>query len=255
MLCGYFDDSGTHDDSPVVTWGGFLGTENQWASLDRAWRAKLTRPLPGKPHLNKFALADCENRVNDFEAYSVGESDLLQNEFREIVCNAGLLGLAYAIDRPAWDRIIRGPARTHLGDAETACFYSCINGSIARAEELFKGESELSLCFDIGRKSNKFDRMLGRVMELYTGLPTLSFHFASVSTVPALQAADIVATENYWHAQDYLKGGRRPRPHLEHFLKRISTEGYVLDSGEIVRTAISNGFQPVSGAPLRKLDR
>src|SRR6266700_8112837 len=82
VLEGYFDDSGTHGDSRVVVWGGFVGTIDQWTALDARWRNKLDKPLPGKPKLKKFGLADCRWGVNEFEVYSLPERDLVQAEFR-----------------------------------------------------------------------------------------------------------------------------------------------------------------------------
>jgi len=99
MLAAYFDDSGTHDDSAVVSWGGFVGTDTQWTAFNAAWRTKLAAPLPGKPLLRKFGLADCERRRNEFFGYSGAESDLLQNEMREIIVKHRLLGVCYSVDR------------------------------------------------------------------------------------------------------------------------------------------------------------
>jgi hypothetical protein len=150
MLAAYFDDSGTHDDSRVVAWGGFLGSVAQWDRFDMAWLAKLAQPLAGKAPLRKFALADCQSSFNEFFGYSRPESDLVQNEFREIIVANRLIGVAYAVDRPTWDRLITGDARTFLGDAETVCFSSCFDGAIERAVEYFPNESMLSLHFDQG---------------------------------------------------------------------------------------------------------
>ena len=51
MLRAYFDDSGSHADSEIVTIGGLVGTVAQWTEFDDRWKALLAEPLPGKPRL------------------------------------------------------------------------------------------------------------------------------------------------------------------------------------------------------------
>ena len=114
MLAAYFDDAGTHDNSRVVVWGGFLGTCEQWDKFDRTWRAKLASPLPGKPKLTKFGLADYSGHHGEFVGYSIAESDLLQNECRELVVQSGVVGVSYAIDRVDWDMLVCVPLETFL---------------------------------------------------------------------------------------------------------------------------------------------
>jgi hypothetical protein len=237
MLSAWFDDAGTHDASDMVVWGGFLGTAEQWSNFDKAWLAKLTRPLPGKAHLTKFGLADCERHRGEFAIYSAAESDLLQNECRELIVQAGVMGLAYAVERAEWDRLVKGPARDFFGDAESICFSACFNGAIERARLLFPEELMLSLHFDLGRKSPKLDAIIDRVRKSYMGAPgIINISFNAVSKFPPLQAADIIATENYWHAAGVLAGDENPRPHFAHFLERVRADGYLMQEPQILNT-------------------
>jgi hypothetical protein len=173
MLAAYFDDSGTHNDSKVVVWGGFLGTAAQWSDFDKAWRAKLASPLPGKARLKKFSLADCNGSHGEFSGYSRAESDLVQNEFREIIVQAGVVGLAYAVDRTEWDDLVQGSARDFLGEAEVGSFSGCFNGVVAAAERLFPEDLMLSVHFDRGRKSPKLDAIIDKATRNYRGAPAL----------------------------------------------------------------------------------
>jgi hypothetical protein len=243
MLAAYFDDSGTHNDARILTWGGFIGTDRQWAALDVDWRAMLDQPLPGKRRLRKFSLADCQNHVNEFATYTLPESDLLQHEFREIIVKHGLIGVAYAVDRPTWERLATAPAKERFGDAETICFSSCFSGAIDRALKYFASERQLSLHFDQGRLSQKLSAIVQHVRDRYYGLPELvNIGFDMVEKVTPLQAADIIATESYWNALGVVTGNASQRPHFAHFLKRVSTEGFILDEAQIIQTLKDGGF-------------
>jgi hypothetical protein len=244
MLAAYFDDSGTHDDSSVVVWGGFLGTATQWSNFDKVWRAKLAAPLPGKPCLKKFSLADCNGSHGEFSGYSRAESDLVQNEFREIIIQAEVVGLAYAIDRADWDKFVQGSAREFFGDAEVGSFSGCFNGVIAEAERLFPEDRMLSLHFDRGRKSPKLDALIDKGTKNYRGSPAIvNLSFNRVVDFTPLQAADILATENYWQATSIVAGAHVLRPHFSHFLSRLkAANGYLATEHEIKDTLRRYGY-------------
>jgi hypothetical protein len=222
-----------------------LMTTPSW-SFGVAWRAKLARPLPGKRCLTKFGLADCEGHHDEFAGYSTAESDLLQNECREIIIQAGLIGFAYSIERECWERLVQGPAREFFGDAECACFSSCFNGAIDRARHLYPEDLMLSLHFDRGRKSPKLDALIDRGTKLYRGSPAIvNMSYNRVIDFTPLQAADIMATENYWHASSVIAGNVDPpaRPHFSHFLERLkAADGYLMQEAQVLSTLKKYGY-------------
>jgi hypothetical protein len=176
--------------------------------------------------------------------YSTAESDLLQNQCRELILQAGVIGLAYAVERREWDRLANAAAQAFLGDAETVCFSACFNGALVRAKELFPDDLMLSLHFDRGRKSPKLDRIVDHVTKNYAGAPALvNISFNPVKDFTPLQAADVIATENYWHAGGVIAGNDKPRPHFAHFLQHITrTNGYILQEPEMLSTLKMHGF-------------
>ena len=101
----------------------------------------------------------------------------------------------------------------------------------------------LSLHFDRGRKSPKLDAIVGRVTNFYKGAPALvNISFNPVAQFTPLQAADVIATENYWHANGVMQGNENPRPHLAHFLQRVRSDGYLMQEPEILKTLKRYGY-------------
>jgi hypothetical protein len=67
-----------------------------------------------------------------------------------------------------------------------------------------------------------------------------------VAETLGLQGADMVATENYWHALEQLKlgAGALPRAHMRAYLANMFHEGLIMARAEIEELASSLG-QPV----------
>src|SRR4051794_29762848 len=43
MLAAYFDESGTDDQSSILSMGGYVGKANQWVEFERNWKELLAR--------------------------------------------------------------------------------------------------------------------------------------------------------------------------------------------------------------------
>jgi hypothetical protein len=49
VITFYGDDTGIHDKSPVVGFGGLFGDGEQWTEFEASWKSRLLVPLSGKP--------------------------------------------------------------------------------------------------------------------------------------------------------------------------------------------------------------
>jgi len=242
MLRAYFDDSGTHASSDVAVMGGLVGTVAQWEQFESQWAAKLNDPQPGKPALRMFHLSACNARDGEFESYNRAEQDLLIRELRQIIIDARLTSVAMAVDKKAWDDLIVGPLHDVLGDALSPCFENCIAEVLKIAGPHPHGD-KIALVFDKGIETARF-RDIAEMFTLPLGRPRIvSVNFLRVEDALPLQGADIVATENYWHAAQWLKLGDAalPRPHLRHFLDNMLAECLILDRGAIASEIARRG--------------
>ena len=139
MLTAYFDDSGTHDEAEIMAMAGFIGTDEQWSGFDASWKAKLDAPLPDKPPLRRFHMADCEARSGEFSGYSKAEKDAVIHDFREIIIDNKLPGYVIAVERRASDELIVGPHAVFYGDCEQHCVRRCVSFAL---DYVRKHESE-----------------------------------------------------------------------------------------------------------------
>ncbi len=211
MLRAYFDDAGSHAGAPVVVVGGLVGTVDQWESLEEAWERQLANPLPevGKPCLSMFHMSPCEAGDGEFEGYKPVERALVAQHFRRVIARSNLASTASAIDVAAWDDLVTGPVRGFLGAALEKCFMNCLDRVRDYAFDHPNGKY-VAVVFDQGIENDR----LHELIDLYKRGPEdtrtnfSSIIFAKVKDYYPLQAADLVATQNYWLAQEWL--GVRP---------------------------------------------
>ncbi|WP_315734119.1 hypothetical protein [Bradyrhizobium sp. SZCCHNR1093] len=234
MLAAYFDDSGTHPDSPVVAFGGLLGTEEQWNVFETAWRALLENPLPGKPPLKQFHLAPLRAKRGEFEGYSLAERDRLNYLFRHVILDIGLVTFAVAVDRIAWNKLVVGPMVEEVAPPEALCFVKCVDSVLATCRFRKPGQP-LVIVFDQGvrRQLEIWGRFYKSQREKYPEIAGIGF--ATVSEVLPLQGADLIATESYQFAQEWLKSpdGPKANPHFQDFIMRDLSGGVILTTEHI----------------------
>jgi hypothetical protein len=197
-----------------------------------------------------FHLSACAGRwpKSGFEDYSDAEQDAVIHDFRQIIIDCMLTSIASAIDRKAWEDLVIGPYRDVLGSALSICFADCI-AETNRIANPRPDIDTIAVVFDKGIWSERL-QTIGDEWTYPPGRPRmLSVNFAAVPDVLPLQGADIVATENYWHAVEWLKLGDAalPSAHLRHYLANMLHQGRILDREAIaaeIRRRGPDGLAP-----------
>lgn len=224
MLELYMDDSGTHDGSLIVVWGGVAGDKHYMDKLDAAWREQLKHPCDGKPAIKRFHSYDLEHGLREFEGYNQGERDLTRRNFRQVCVQSDVTVLAYGVSVRDWDQLVRIGDRKPDYTAEQFVFGKAIF-DVAKAA---KAEREpLTLQFDQGRDDPGLRRLIQPVLErAKMDGRFVSYGFAPVAEVPALQAADLVVHEAYRVFKEYLDDpSSEPRAHAKRLFEDVFSGG------------------------------
>jgi hypothetical protein len=232
MLEGYFDDSGTHNDSNVVVWGGLIGPAEEFEKLDQKWRAQLLAPIPNKPPLEKFSLAHCVNAWGEFERYTPAERDLTRRNFRDLIIGVDIAPIAYIVMVEDYYAATRPLDRKYLGEAQNFAFSGCLN----YLAKLIQTSGERVSChFDQGQLGAGREAVLAAQQfhspEIFRNL---SIRFSPVVALTALQAADTIAYEAYQYGCHLVDPDAYPiNPHFKDLTTRHGALFFSLHKEEI----------------------
>jgi hypothetical protein len=225
VLTAYFDDSGTHAGSPVVSTGGLYGNDSQWETLEREWKAILDSPGDGWPRLRRFHMYDCVHGEGEFFGHTLGARDHLIYKFRQTILKAGLHGYSMAVSGPDWDRLVAGVHRDAWGDGERFSVLQCFLRTLdwASRESV---ETEAAFVFDDRPQRREANERVFRIYQNFSaerGLhpkPVGIAFLNSEKTIP-LQAADMFAWESNRFSLQWLREGNKAvlRAHFRRFLE------------------------------------
>jgi len=123
ILTAYFDESGTHGDSPVTIMAGVMANASQWARFQTEFNALKAKHGFRVLHAKKF-----KRRGGDFKGKSVWDQlalleDLakLSDTFREAV--------TFTLDNAEYKTLYRGgekPRRLRIESRYGLCFRNCL---------------------------------------------------------------------------------------------------------------------------------
>lgn len=241
MLKLYLDDSGTHDGSEVVGVGGLIGTEAQWEKFHEGWQAALNEPCEGREPVKSWSTHDCRWGYGEFETFKEAERDRAFYRFRAAITASGVFSASNMIDGAAWNEIMVPCFGDNVATAEATALFALID----RLRPWVSAHSEgpqVAVYYDAGRANKPEVHRLAELMQdTMTSIPEIaSFGFLRVGEATPLQGADMIATESFWYARDFLRGETEPqRAHFRAYLRDNfhRGNGMILDRAGIERDA------------------
>ncbi|HZH29196.1 MAG TPA: DUF3800 domain-containing protein [Pyrinomonadaceae bacterium] len=208
MFNGYFDESGTHASSAVVCVAGCLSTAEQWSLFQREWQEVLD-----EAGIEVFHMSEFESRVRAYKDWSNEKRRYVQSKLLNIIISRISVGIAAAVVRSDYDKIIIGPHRENHDGPYTFCASMCFAFAGGWAEEngydepisyIFEdgalGKQEVDTQFSNAYKNEKA-RQFYRLGSLV---------FDDKRRFNQLQAADILAYEMYKHVLRVTGKEKRP---------------------------------------------
>jgi hypothetical protein len=200
----YFDESGSHDGSPVLCVAGYLYDPNGCLELDREWKAVLD-----EYELPFFRMCACAHGNPPFDHLSLEQRIDCQTKIIKIIRRHMRMGFAVTVPEREYYQW-QNPDYP-LGTAYTWCCYMCLI-AIKQWMQRANFQGEMSYFFEAGHQHrNEADAVMGSVLEL-PEFRYRSHGFVKKADVRPVQSADALA----WQAGTFrkrlmLEGNAKPR--------------------------------------------
>jgi uncharacterized protein DUF3800 len=191
LVEAYFDESGSHDGSPVLCVAGYIYEKRHAVKLDAEWKEALDRfSLP------YFHMVDCAHGNPPFDALSMEERIDVQKRMIEIIKRHMSQGNIVWTRERLYDKCT--DALATFGGAYTWCCYMCLVAVHTWAEDT-NFDGEIAYFFEAGHKyqkqANALMHQIAKIPEIRRSMRYASHSFVDKVQARPIQSADILA----WH--------------------------------------------------------
>jgi hypothetical protein len=154
-LIAYFDESGSHSESPILVVAGLISTAKQWRLLSREWNNTLA-----KYGLDSFHMVDCVHKKPPFDALSKKDNDQLIRDLVRLTRRRCCWRSWTAVVMAAyWRRFPRDADHMPYAIATIGCASRILDLATER-------EEDVSYVFDQGGKGGYARNVLGRLANI-----------------------------------------------------------------------------------------
>ena len=100
VLNAYFDASGSHSGSKLLTFGGLIGSARDWDEFAVDWSVCLERH-----NLREFHAVHCVNQTGEFRDRSFAERLGIMGDFIDVLIERNLLHIASIVLMDDWNKL------------------------------------------------------------------------------------------------------------------------------------------------------
>jgi len=205
LVEAYFDESGSHEGSPVLCVAGYTIEKDACVRLDAQWGLMLEEfKLPF------FRMSACAHGTKPFDVLSKDERIDVATKAIELIRREISLGVAVTVEPTVYEKII--PALSEFGSAYSFCAHACLAGVKVWAKQS-NYNGDIAYFFESGHKSqaeaNGIMDNIFRIPELRRQHRYVAHSFVDKVKVRPVQAADLIAW--HWH-KDHKRRTENLRP-------------------------------------------
>jgi hypothetical protein len=224
MLVAYFDESGIHDYSKVVSVAGLLGQTRAWSRLEKPWAKNLAVPRIKDLWFHAY---ECEEGVKQFDGISRPIRESLVAGLTNALLDRGLAFVGGSVFREDWENCAPPEFKQRFPDPYAFCIESAVQEACRFVDHNAPGER---VALVIALPQHKLYRehvelvidYLYHKSDLYPSLGSVTF--GKPQELIPLQAADLFAFENYRYLAARWKHGKGNFPIRPNF-KRMAESG------------------------------
>lgn len=210
----FFDESGTHEGSPVLCVAGYVIEEGRVEEFNAKWTETLAQN-----GLSHFHMVDCAHGAGEFSDISKPDRVAVQTKLIELIRDTSARGVGAMVVASVYDELM--PLHLNMGSAYNYCIWHCLEGVRLWIEE--RGSPiEVSYHFERGHASEgEADRIMHLAFsdrEARAPFGYTSHAFVDKRSTPGVQAADLLA----WQMYTDWRHGMEGRPRRKDFAALIS---------------------------------
>lgn len=218
----YFDESGTHDDSPFVCVAGYLFQKDNATALDTAWRGMLQ-----EKGLSFFRMSDCAHGTGPFQGWSKIDRTNLESRAIDLVRTYATHGFAASVVVNDFYLI------PNLGLFDSAYSFACLQMFLgvqwwANCNEF---HDDVAYVFESGAQhqseANAFMQKVFNHTQMRIDFRYSSHTFVDKASASQLQCADLLAWHWFTYNRRAQEGQKKKRKDFSRLIeKRIKVNHY-----------------------------
>jgi hypothetical protein len=189
----FMDESGIHDDSPVVSVGAYIARPTKWLKFAKEWRKTL---LP--KGIGIFHATDCAALQGEFQGWSVEERDKLVASLLPIIPRYAF-GYAVVVKVSEVKKVLesRPDLQRYAIDHYASCFQWVITSALNHLREVVSDPRPIAVVHEINDYRQTAMEAFKYIKETHPlGHLLLSLTFGTKAEFVPLQAADTLAYES-----------------------------------------------------------